>query len=118
MNRYPGSIAVLTLGILIATVGVFPIMSGSIFRNGAPVVVAVLLIGKSAGALRCRMSDVVPSAAALIFVLLSKIVPAQIISPVIFHVAALVLMPIFAMTGLSFKAIATERRKGKESGSQ
>ncbi len=118
MKRYPENIAVLILAILIAAVGVFPIMSGNMFRNGAPVVVAVFLIAKGASALRCTISDVVLSAAAFIFVLLSKIVPAQVVSPVIFHVAALVLIPIFAMTGLTFKAIAAERRKGKESGSQ
>jgi len=118
VKRYPENIAVLILAILIAVVGVFPVMSGNMFRNGAPVVVAVFLIIKGASALRCRISDVVLSATAFIFVLLSRIVPAQVISPVIFHVAALILMPIFALTGLTFKAIAVERRKRKESGSQ
>lgn len=109
----------LILGILVAVVGVFfPLMSGSIFRNGVPTLVGGVLIIKSASALRCRYSDILLSAAAFVLVLLSKVVPTQVVSPVVFHVAALALMPVFAITGLTFKAIATERRKGKTSGPQ
>jgi FtsH-binding integral membrane protein len=118
MQRYPENIAVLTLGILIAGVGVLPALSGGIFRNGAPVVVAVFLLSKGTGTLRCRTSDVLLSSIALVLVLFSKIVPAHIMSPVVFHVAALAILPIFAMTGLTFKTIALERRKKKESGGQ
>jgi hypothetical protein len=108
---------VLVLGILVAAVGaVFPIQSGHIFRNGAPAVVAVFLIGKGVSTLRCRTSDVLLSAAAFGLVVLSKIVRTQTLSPVVFHVAALAILPIFAMTGLTLKAIAEERRRRKQSG--
>jgi hypothetical protein len=116
-HRYPANVTVLILGILIAAVGTFfPLMSGSMFRNGAPIVVAVFLIGKGASTLRCRTSDVLLSGAAFVLVVLSKLVPSQVASPVVFHVAALALMPVFVMTGLTFKAITTERRKRKQPG--
>lgn len=118
MKRYPENMAVLILAILIAAVGVFPVMSGNIFRNGAPVVVAVFLISKGASSLRCQGSDVILSAIAFVFVLLSKVVPPHIISPVVFHVVALAILPIFAITGLTFKAMATERKTRKKSGGQ
>jgi len=118
-HRYPANVTVLILGILIAAVGTFfPLMSGSMFRNGAPIVVAVFLIGKSGSTLRCKTSDVLLSVAAFVLVVLSKIVPARVVSPVVFHVAALVVVVIFAVTGLTFKAIAVERRRRRESGGQ
>lgn len=116
MRRYSENLVVLTLGIATAMVGaLFPIMSGQLFRNGAPAVVAVFLIVKGASSLRCKRSDIGLGTIAFVLVLLSKIVPESAVSPVAFHVAALCILPVFAMTGLTFKAIVTERRKRKES---
>jgi hypothetical protein len=117
MRRYFENLVLLTLGIATALVGAFfPIMPGHLFRNGAPAVIAVFLIVKGASSLRCRRSDIVLGTIAFVLVLLSKIVPASAVSPVAFHVAALCILPLFAMTGLTFKAIVSERRKRKESG--
>ncbi len=106
IHRYPENLTVLLTGILIAAIGVIPIMSGNIFRNGAPTLVAGFLIIKGASKLRCKLSDVMFSIAALIFIVLSKVVPAQ---AVFFHIAVLALLPIFAVTGLTLKNIALNR---------
>lgn len=119
MKRHYENLVVLTLGIAVALVAAFvPIMSGHLFRNGAPAVIAVFLIVKGASSLRCKISDVALGALAFALVLLSKIVPASGVSPVVFQAAALAILPLFALTGLTFKAIASERRKRKESGGQ
>ena len=116
MQRAPQNIALLVLGILIALVGaVLPLASGNLFRNGAPAVLAVIVIGKGSSTLACKASDVVLSAVMFVLVLLSKIVPASFVSPITFHMVALILLPIFAMTGLTLKAIANGRDRSKQS---
>jgi hypothetical protein len=116
VQRYSQNVVVLILGVLVAAVGVLPVSSGGVFRNGAPAVVAVFLVTKGLSLLQCHISDVVLSSVALVFVVLSKVVPAQVVTPIAFHVAALAVLPVFAVTGLTFKTIAAERRKKKESG--
>ena len=104
------------MGILTAAVGTIPVLSGGILRNGAPFVVAVFLVIKGASRLRCRTSDVAFGAVALFLVILSKAVPSEVVSPIVFHVAALALLPIFASTGLTLKTIALDRQKKKADG--
>jgi hypothetical protein len=116
MDRDSRNLTVLTLGISTAILGVvFPIMSGHIFRNGAPTALAAFIIIKGASSLRCSVSDVVLSAATLAAVLLSKIVPARIVPPELFQVTAVVLVVIFLMIGLTLRAIARQRKNRNES---
>ena len=85
-------------------------MSGNIFRNGAPAILAVFLIIKGSSSLRCKKADVVLSVAIFALVSLSKVVPARIISPAALQAAALAIVIVFAFTGLKLRTILTDRR--------
>ena len=111
---YPENVAVLCLAIcMVALAMAFP-ESGRILRLGGTIGLAAFFIIKGVSRLQCHASDVALTAVTFALVLASKIVPPRIISPLAFEVSGLLLLPIFCLTGLSFKAVAAGQ-KGKES---
>lgn len=114
-DTFKENLMVLTVAFLIA---IAPFFRESRMIIGLPVSfsLAGILVIKGASRLRCRPSDVLMSFAVLILVVLSKITPMQIASPLIFEVGAVVVIVIFGMTGLTFKSIAAEQksRRGQQ----
>lgn len=108
MHRYAENFVLLALGISIAAIGIpFPIASGHIFRNGAPALLAVFLIVKGGRNTRCNIIDLMLGIAMLTCVLLSKIVPARIVSPDLLQIVALVLGVILFLIGPTPKATSS-----------
>jgi hypothetical protein len=111
VSRYhPQNVAVLCLGIAIAGVGAVFTESGVVFRHAASIALAGLFTIKGASRLRCRASDVLLTAATLCLLLLSKIIPPRTLSPLVFEVAILIILPIYVLTGLTYKSIIADQR--------
>lgn len=110
---YPENVTVLCLAIcMVALTMAFP-EAGRILRLGGTLGLAAFFIIKGLSKLQCRASDVALASVTLVLVIASKIVPPRIISPLTFEVSGLLLLPIFCVTGLTFKAVAAGQ-KGKE----
>ena len=111
MNRFRWqNVAVLCLGICIAAVGAFRTEAGVILRHGAGIAVAVFFVIKGASKLRCKMSDVLLGCLGLCFIILSKAVPSNWVTPVVFEVGLLIVVAIYIFTGLSYKAIIMNQK--------
>jgi hypothetical protein len=106
MERYyTQNVIVLCLGIAIAAVGALFTGSGVILRHGAAIALAVFFTVKGASKLQCKLSDVLLTIAVLCLLFLSKIIPATTLSPLVFEVAALAVLPIYIFTGLTYRSI-------------
>jgi len=111
MNRiHWQNVLVLCFGISIAAVGAFFTEAGAILRHGGAIAIAVFFTIKGASKLQCKLSDVLLVCLALCFVILSKTALSGRLTPVVFEVGALVLVPIYMFTGLTYKAIISNQR--------
>lgn len=84
--------------------------AGVILRHGAAIAIAVFFTIKGASKLRCRVSDILLVGLALCFVILSKTVPSKWVTPVVFEIGTLAIVPIYLFTGLTYKAIIANQR--------
>lgn len=106
MNRFSWqNITVLCLGLAIAAAGAVWTDAGIILRHGAAIAIAVFFTVKGTSRLQCKVSDILLVAFALCFVVLSKTVPPARISPVVFEAGAVVVLPFYMFTGLTYRAI-------------
>ena len=109
-------ITVLCLGLTIAAVGALWADSGTILRHGAAIAIAVFFTVKGTSRLQCKVSDVLLVILALCLVVLSKIVPPNRISPVVFETGAVAVVPFYVFTGLTYGAIIANQRSHRGSG--
>jgi hypothetical protein len=115
MNRfYWQNIVVLCLGISIAAVGALFTETGAILRHGAAIAIAVFFTIKGTSRLQCKLSDVLLAFLALCLVVLSKTVPSSRLNPMVFEIGALVVVPIYVFSGLSYKSIIANQRSRSE----
>jgi hypothetical protein len=79
--------------------------------------VSLLLTGivalKGASGMRCKTSDILLSSTFLILIGLSKFISPGRVSPAVFQISALVIVPIFLSTGLTLKAIVAKQSRSE-----
>jgi hypothetical protein len=102
---YTENVLVLCLALAIAvTAVVFP-NSGRILRLGGGLGFAALFVIKGARRLQCRWSDVWLTAAALVLVLVSKLIPSTTTNPLLLEIVALAFAAIFLATGRTVRRV-------------
>jgi hypothetical protein len=111
MHRYPWeNRLIVLLGFVIAVAPLFSLQSRGILVHGGSIGFAVPFILKGTSRLRCSISDVVLTVVVLTLVLLAALVSPPVAPRLALEVAALLVIALFAATGVTFKAIAREQR--------
>jgi hypothetical protein len=111
MNRYPWENRIIVLlGLVMAGAPLFSPQSRGILVHGGSIAFAVPFILKGTSRLRCALSDVILTVLVLTLVLLATLTSPPFAPPIAFEVAALLVIAIFAATGVTFKAIAKEQK--------
>jgi hypothetical protein len=112
LSQKNGAVLLTAAAIIIVSL-IFP-TSGQILKLGSIFGLSAFFVAKGASSLPCRNSDVALGIGVLGLIIASKI-PGLTNSPLILEICAILLTLVFAITGLTFKAIAVEQKRRRHS---